>query len=195
MILTVIGILVLLVVLILLLILFVPFHISFYMEKYGRDVRGNLQVKWLKIPVIRRAIPSEEKEEEKEEKKERKFDLYAFLDVMGKFLDALEYLAPILQAFKESLKLEKVSVHLDLGFSSPVNTALVSGYLWSMIPLINIIPQVDLSLTPDFQKVRFDGSSKLGLELTLYRIVKAMLVAITKKPVRELIGSARKLNQ
>lgn len=195
MILTIIGIIVLVVVLILLLILYVPFHISFHVEKSDGDIRGSFQVRWLKLTIVTRPIPPEEKEEKEEEKKERKFNLDETLDVVKKFLDALEYIVPILRAFKESMKLDKISIHLDFGFSSPVTTAQVSGYIWSILPIINFIPQVDVSLTPDFQNTKFDGSFKLELELTLYRLARAVIVAFTKKPVRDLMGSARKLNK
>lgn len=192
MILTIIGVIVLIVVLILLLILFIPFHISFYMEKCGSDVRGLFQLRWFNLPLLKREIPSEEEEKEK---KERKYTLNEILDVLQKFMDAMDYLFPVLKAFKDSLKIEKISLHLYVGLGSTVTTAQVSGLFWSIVPLLNLQPPLNLSLTPDFKKNRLDGTIDFAIKLTLYRIVSAMIRAFTKKPVRELIGSVRKLNK
>lgn len=196
MILTIISVIILILALILLAILFIPFHISFYMEKKDMDVGGYFQLKWLRIRLLKRTIPEEENEKKEEkEKKERKYSLNDVLDVLRKFMAAFDYLTPILRAFIKSLDLEKLFLNLNLGFSSPVTTAEVCGFIWSIIPLLNLKPPINLSVTPDFGKSKFDGTVDFELKLTLYRIVGALLKAITKKPVRELISAVRKLNQ
>ncbi len=189
----IISVIILILALILLAILFIPFHISFYLKKREKDIGGYFQVKWLRIRLLKRTIPEKKKKEK--EKKERKFSVDDVLTVLQKFMAAFEYLTPILRAFIQSLKLEKLSLNLNLGFTSPVTTALASGYFWSISAILNIKPSINLSITPDFQKTKFDGSFEFELKLTLYRIVKALVTAFTKKPVRELVGSIRKLNQ
>lgn len=192
MILTIIGVIILILALILLLILFTPFHIFFHLKKRETDMEGYFQVKWLRIRLFKRSIP-EEKEEEEEEKK-GKTNIGDVLNVLRKFMAAFDYLTPILRAFIKSLEFKKLSLDLKLGFTSPVTTALVSGYFWSMIPILNLKPQINLSLTPDFQENKLDGSVDLEVKLTLYHIVAALLKALTKKPVRELFSAARKLS-
>lgn len=194
---TIIGVIILILALILLLILFTPFHISFYLEKRETDIRGYFQVRWLRIRLLKRTIPEEKKEEKKEEKekKERKYSVDKFLNVIQRFLEAIEYLIPVLRAFLRSMELEKIFLNLNLGFTSPVITALISGYFWSISAILNVNPTVNLSMTPDFQKNRSDGSIEFQLKLTLYRIVAALLKAFTKKPVRELLWTIRRLNQ
>ncbi len=202
---TIIGVIILILALILLLILFIPFHISFYLNKREKDIRGNIQIKWLKIPIFKRSIPEKKevkdkeiekkKEKKKEKEKKTKLSIDNVFKVINKFNAAFEHLIPILHAFLKSIKLEKLSLNLNLGFTSPVNTALFSGYFWSVSSIINIIPLVNLSITPDFQKTRYDGSLDFELRFTLYRIVGASLKALTKKPVRELLWCIRKLSQ
>lgn len=194
MIFTVIGAIILILVLILLAILFIPFHISLYLEKRGKDSGGYFQVKWLRIRLLKRDIPWEEEKKE-EKKKERKLSIDDILDVLQKLRDAFKYITPIFRTFLESMELEKLSLKLNLGFSSPVTTAQVCGYLWSIIPLLNLQPPINLSVTPDFKDKKFDATFDFELKLTLYRIVGAILKAFTKKPVRELFSSVRKLNQ
>lgn len=199
---TIIGVIILILALILLLILFIPFHISFYLNKKEKDIRGNFQVRWLKIRLLKSKIPPEKKEKEKKKKepekkpeKKRKLNIDVVPKVLNKFQAAFKHLIPILCAFIKSIKFENLYLNLNLGFISPVNTALFSGYFWSVSSIINIIPSINLSITPDFQKTRYDGSLDFELNLTLYRIVWALLKALTKKPVRELIWCIRKLNQ
>ena len=189
---TIIGIVIIVLVLILLAFLLIPLHISFYLQKRDTNIRGNFKVTWLKIRLIQRNIPPEEK---KKEKKERKFDLNQLLKVINQFYDAFDYLKPLFQAFLKSITLEKVSLDLNLGFYSPVTTALISGYFWSISSVLNLIPPVNLSINPDFQKSKMDGSLELTLKLKLLWIVAAFIKAFTKKPVRELFGSLREMNR
>lgn len=198
---TIIGAIIIILALILLAILLVPFYISFYIQKRETIVRGYFKVSWLKIRLIQRNIPSEKKEkkeEKKKKKKERKkreFDINQTLKVINQFWNALEYLKPILHAFFKSITLEKLSLDLNIGFYSPVDTAMISGYFWSISSFLNLIPQISLYLTPDFQKSKQDGSLDLRIKIKIYPLAVELLRAITKKPVRELFGSLRKLNQ
>ncbi|MGV8143467.1 MAG: DUF2953 domain-containing protein [Methanothermobacter sp.] len=200
---TVIGVIIIILALILLAILFIPFHISFYLKKRDKDIRGNFQLKWLKVRIIKRTIPEEEEKEEKEEKdkekeekkKKTKFDVDTFLEILKQVKESIKYLTPILQAFLKSIKLEKFSLNLNIGFTSPVSTALISGYFWSASSILNLISSVNLSITPDFQNSKLDGTLELELRLTLFRVVAAFIKALTKKPVRDLIRSMRKLNK
>jgi hypothetical protein len=192
----IIGVIILILALILSLILFIPFNISFYLEKRGQNILGYFQVKWLRIRLLRHTIPPEEKEEKKDkEKKERKSSLKDVLNVFRKFIAAFEYLTPIFHAFIKSLKLVKLSLNLNIGFTSPVTTALISGYFWSISSILNMIHPINLSITPDFIENKFDATFDFEINLTLYPTVWALLKAITKKPVRELISSVIKLNQ
>ncbi len=156
-----------------------------------------MKLSWMKIRLIQRDIPSEEEEEKKEEKKEkeRKFDIKKLIKSIKLFWEALDHLKPIITAFLRSLTLEKFSLNLNLGFGSPVDTAMTSGYFWSLASVANLIPPVSLSLVPDFQKERIDGSVELNIKLKLFWIVVESIKAFTKKPVRELFWSLRDLNK
>ncbi len=194
---TIIGVIILILALILLLILFIPFHISFYLKKEDTDIRGNFQVSWLKIRLLKRDIPEEKEKgrEKKEEKKKKKFSVDNFLKIINQLQAALEHLIPVFRAIFKSIDLEKIFLNLNVGFYSPVTTALVSGYFWSISSILNLIPRVYLTMIPDFQKPKFDGSIELNLKIKLYPIVGAAIKAFTKKPVRKLFWSIRELNQ
>ena len=159
------------------------------------NISGYFKIRWLKIRLIQRDIPAE-KEEVKKEKKERKFNIVEqLLKILNQFFEAFDYLKPLIPAFLKSINLEKLSIDLNLGFYSPVDTAMINGYLWSLSSILNTIPIISISTTPDFQKSKLDGSFELNLKLKLLWIAIASLKAFTKKPVRDLIGSLRDLNK
>ena len=194
---TIIGVIILILALILLAILLIPFHISFYIQKREMNISGYLKIRWLKIRIIQRDIPAEQKnkEEKKEEKKERKINLEQLLKILNQLIDAFDYITPLIPAFSRSITLKKVSLNLNLGFYSPVDTAMINGYIWSISSILNNIPLISISTTPDFQESKLDGSFELNLKLKLLWIVIASFKAFTKKPVRDLVGSIRELNK
>ncbi len=157
-------------------------------------ISGYFKIGWLKIRLIKRDIPAEKKEEE-EVKKERKFNLELLLKILNQFIEAFDYLTPLIPAFLRSIKLKNLSLDLNLGFYSPVDTAMINGYIWSISSILNTIPLISISTTPDFQKSKLDGSIELNLKLKLLWIVIAFLKAFTKKPVRDLVRSIRDLSK
>ncbi|MGP8023612.1 MAG: DUF2953 domain-containing protein [Methanobacterium sp.] len=192
---TIIGAIILILALILLAILLIPFHISFYIQKREMNISGYFRIRWLKIRIIQRDIPTEKKEEEKEVKKERKFNLEQLLKILNQFIEAFDYIKPLIPAFLRSITLKNLSLDLNLGFYSPVDTAMINGYIWSISSILNNIPLISISTTPDFQESKLEGSFELNLKLKLLWIVIASLKAFTKKPVRDLVGSIRNLNK
>ena len=123
------------------------------------NISGNFKIRWLKIRIIQRDIPTEKKEEEKKEvKKERKFNLEQLLKILNQFIEAFDYITPLIPAFLRSITLKKVSLNLNLGFYSPVDTAMINGYIWSISSILNTIPLISISATPDFQESKLDGS-------------------------------------
>ncbi|MBM4240867.1 MAG: DUF2953 domain-containing protein [Euryarchaeota archaeon] len=178
--------------------LVVPFKISMHLSNKGSLIQGDIQITWMRIRFFHRKIPSEkEKEEIKEEKKkkgkkEKKFDFKRIPKIIHLLMESWPYLTRILNEFFKSLSVEKFSIDFIIGLSSPVDTAVISGYIWSLASIVNIIPNAHLSVTPDFQKVRIDGSIILKLKFKLFWVVVAFIKAFTKKPVRMLLGEIRR---
>lgn len=185
---------ILILLLILLAILVVPFQIDLNLYKEGSKVRGNFRISWMKIRFLQRKIPSKKKEKEKKKKdKKEKFDVERFLKIISNFGDALPYFERIFTALWKSITIEKFSLKFIIGFYSPAETAMVSGYLWSLASVANIIPNTRLTVEPDFQEERLDLSTTLKLKLRLFWIVIEFIRAFTKKPVRSFISELRRM--
>ncbi|MGZ7096813.1 MAG: hypothetical protein ACXVHU_10115, partial [Methanobacterium sp.] len=64
---------------------------------------------------------------------------------------------------------------------------------YAIFSLINIIPQACFQLEPDLLNERIEAMVNLQIKIRLLWIVIELLRAVTKKPVRNLIGEMRKM--
>jgi hypothetical protein len=173
----------------------IPFHISLNLDTKGLDYKGYFKVTWLRIRILKREIPI--KEEEKEEKKEvekkakAEWTINRIIKIFNLFLEALPYFENIFYAFLRSITVEKLKMELALGMDSPVDTAQMAGFFWSLLPTVNLIPRVSIHMRPVFMKSTFEGNLEFELKIRLFWIVFESLKAITKKPVRSLINEVR----
>jgi len=166
-------------------ILLIPFHISLHLFKRGSLTQGSLWISWLGIPLIRRKILSGERKKAKEKEKKR-FDWRNLPEMVSLFRESFPYIINILRATMKSSSIERFSCDVVMGLDSPVDTAIVSGYLWALKSIVSVLPNVCLSVKPDFQEQRLDGSMILKLRIIILRIVTAFVRAFFKKPVRQL---------
>lgn len=187
---------ILIILIIILGILVVPFHICLDLYNNGFKIRGNFKLTWMKIKLIQRDIPPKEEKEkpkEKKAKKETKFDVNRIPRIISLLVESWPYFERILNAFLKSTSFEKFHFDLAIGLGDPVNTAMINGYLWSAASLINLIPNTHFSIEPDFLKMRFDGYLTMDVKIRLLWVVIEFIRALTKKPVRMLIGELRKM--
>jgi len=190
----IIGTLLLILVLIFLLFLLIPFQISLEFHKLGSNFKGNFTVRWIGIRIFQRKIPEKEKlkdKDEKEEEKEKKFDLKKLLRILNLFIESWPYIQRLFFAFVRSWSLEKFRANLTLGFENPYDTAIITGYLWSLTYPTNVLTHLDASITPEFNDQVLDGDLEININLKLLRIVVEGIRAITKKPVRKLFQEMR----
>jgi hypothetical protein len=80
---------------------------------------------------------------------------------------------------------------LTIGFENPYDTAIITGYLWSLTYPTNVLTHLDASITPEFNDQVLDGDLEININLKLLRIVVEGIRAITKKPVRKLFQEMR----
>ena len=187
------AIIILIIILILIGILVVPFQISVQLYKLGSLIEGNFKISWLKIKLIQRKIPPEKKEKKPKPKKEKRIDFNRIPNIIQYFIDSLPYIFNIFEAFLKSISVKKISINSQIGFPNPSDTAIISGYLWGLASIINIIPNTSLTVEPDFDKERLDGEFLVEMKMRLLWIAIEGLKALTKKPVRSLISELRKL--
>ena len=176
-------------------IMLIPFHITLNLDNKGLDYNVYFKVTWLRIRILQREIPA--KEEEKEEKKEvekkakAEWTLNRIIKIFNLFLESMPYFENIFYAFLRSITIEKLKLNLALGMDSPVDTAQMAGFFWSLLPTVNLIPKVSIHMNPVFMKSTFEGNLEFEVKIRLFWIAVEGLKAITKKPVRSLINEFR----
>lgn len=181
--------------LIILSLLLIPFHISLWLSKTGKSIHGDFKLSWLGLTIFKRQIPSEKpsttKKEKKDEEKKQEWSLDRIKNTLSLLYRAWPHLERILWAVFHSTRLEKLSLDLNLGFESPADTAIVTGYMWAFTESTRYLIPMNISITPDFQNQVMDGSFDLELKLKLLKITTESIRAITKKPVRSLFSELR----
>ncbi|MBU4608302.1 MAG: DUF2953 domain-containing protein, partial [Methanobacterium sp.] len=179
---------------ILLMVLLIPFHISLNLNKTGGLMEGTFKIKWLKITIINKKFPEKAKDETKDEKdkekgkeKESEFSLEDITNTLHLLIQSRQYFLKFFKVIWDSFSIEKFKVHIILGWSSPADTAISMGYIWSAVAIFTIFPSLDFSARPDFSKERIDGNAFLKFKIQLIKPFLGLLWLLTKKPVRSLL--------
>jgi Protein of unknown function (DUF2953) len=172
----------------------IPFKLSLKFSKQFSKFEGDFTLSWMKIKLFQQNIPVKEKKKRKKEKKDEKkpFDRQKIGKIIALFYESLPELLKILKTILKSLSLEELNLNFIIGFDSPVDTAVTSGYIWSLAAAVNIFPNIYLNVIPDFQKERLDGHIRLILKLRIIWILIAFFRAIIKRPVRNLFLEIRR---
>lgn len=177
-------------------ILVIPLHITFEILKRDSNIKGLFVVTWMRIKLLEKTIPSSTSKKRKKKKVEdkEKIDIEKILKIIQNFIVSLPYLSRLIRQFYRSISLEYLKTNIIIGFSSYTDTALICGYLWSLIAILKIFPNICLNVEPDFQKEHLDVSLKLKMKIKPLWIVIEFIRVFMKKPVRILIKDLRSLN-
>lgn len=178
-------------------ILLIPLHITCEIFKRDSNIKGLFVVTWMRIKLLQKTIPSSKPSKKKKKKKveeKEKIDIETILKIIQNFIVSLPYLSRLIRQFYRSISLEYLKTNIIIGFSSYADTALICGYLWSLIAILKIYPNICLNVVPNFQKEHLDFSLKFKMKIKLLWIVIEFIRVFMKKPVRILINDLRSLN-
>jgi hypothetical protein len=174
-------------------ILVVPFNIHLNLTNTGFNVKGNFKLTWIKIKLIQREVTQNKETQKEESKKKNEFNIKNIFKIISLSIESWPYLKRVLSAILKSTSIQKFSLNLNVGLGDAVDTARITGYLWALASLINVKPNVYLSIQPDFQKEHLDAKLILNIRIRLLMIIIELVRAFTKKPVRKLFNELRKM--
>ena len=161
------------------------------------SMKSSLTIRWLGIRLLRRDIPGKGKKRAKQAKQGQEAessrrDLLARVPrLLSLLVDAAPSLMGILKSFGRAVRFRRLSIDMSFGVGDPADTAVLAGYLWSFAWALDFVPRTSLSLHPDMERARLDGSISAELGVRLLPIAVAFLIAYTKKPFRRLVKEAR----
>jgi len=95
-------------------------------------------------------------------------------------------LANILLDLLKSILFKKLSCRLCFGWDDPAQTAIISGYLWSLASVLDPF-QAKISIEPWFEGERLEGEFMAEIEARLLWSVFAVIKALRKREIRLLL--------
>lgn len=111
---------------------------------------------------------------------------------LGTLLDSLPAIIRVLEDLQRSIRLQVKSCHLYFGLGDPVQTAVMSGYLWSAASALGLF-RANLWIEPDFVEERMDGDLAAEVRARMLWAVVALTSAIREKKTRKiLMGMAKR---
>ena len=197
-----------------------PFHISLNFSKDGPLIQGFYRIGWLGITLRKGEIftptsevtrrPSKELEKEKTEgmikvkaeenakrearemsKEEPKPHLMPGTSIK-EMIETLPALAQVFIDLIKSINMERIYCQISFGLNDPADTAVISGYLWSLASVIGQY-KANICIEPYFEGERLDGSLLADMKAQLLWIALVLVKALKEEKIRRLIiETARK---
>lgn len=192
------------------LIFLAPIRISLNLAKNGPFIRGSYKIGWLGITLHKGEItpptleetmkaPDEETEKmkakemaergaeerlkaEKKGKKSPQLPAPNFKDLM----EALPALARVSRNLIKSINVETISCRVFFGLNDPADTAVISGYLWSIASVIGLY-RANIYIEPYFEGEKLDGCFFTDIKARLLWIALALVKALSEEKIRRLI--------
>ncbi len=176
-------------------VLLIPFQVFLEASMTGTSAKNSIKVRWLGLTVWR-TKPQERRRgsaEAKTTKKKprREFDARRLLRILRLLRDSGSAFAIIVGSIRRAVTIRRVSADVTFGLGDPAETALLAGYLWSVTWIPNLSPRISLSVRPDLESVRLDGSISAQSSVTLFPLVVGFLRAYSQRSFRLLIKEVR----
>jgi hypothetical protein len=173
-------------------VLLIPFDLTVEASSSETSMSSSLVIRWLGVRLWKRNIAGKGGKQGPEAGPSG-LDLLARAPLLLSLLmDAAPSLLGIVKSFGRAVRLRRLSIDVSFGVGDPAETAVLAGYLWSVAWTSGLVPHASLSLRPDMERARLDGSASAELGVRLLPIVGAFLMAYTKKPFRRLLKEVRR---
>jgi hypothetical protein len=104
----------------------------------------------------------------------------------GTLLNAAPAIINFLMDLLKTITFEKLSCRLCFGLNDPADTAIMSGYLWSVAATLGLF-RANVFIEPSFEGERLEGVFEAELKARLIQIVLAVINALREKEIRSLI--------
>ena len=190
---------VLILIILCLMLLIVPIHLYLELCKDGPSIVGSYGIACLGITLKRGSIPPNPpednvmvKEQEREDNRddreqvERQRQDQKRLPNPRSLLDAFPAIVHVLKDLIRSIKFENISGRLSFGLDDPVDTAVMSGYLWSALSAVGLY-RTNIFIEPYFGGARLEGDFRAELQSRVLWAFVAFLRALGEKKIRKLI--------
>ncbi|VVB72932.1 Uncharacterised protein [uncultured archaeon] len=147
----------------------------------GKDCVRNAEIGYGKAGSVARGVESEQEKKEQEKKR-------GFIQTpdAGSLLDAAPAMLSLLGDLLRSIMFQKLSCRLCFGLDDPVETAIMNGYLWSIISVLGLY-RANIYFEPCFEGYRLDGDLAARIKARLLWPVAAIFRSLRDRRIRLLL--------
>ena len=104
----------------------------------------------------------------------------------GTLLNAAPAIMNFLMDLLKTIVFERLSCRLCIGLNDPADTAVMSGYLWSVASTLGLF-RANVFIEPCFEGERLEGLFEAKLKTRLIQIALAVINTLREKEIRSLI--------
>jgi hypothetical protein len=153
-----------------------------------RDKEGQEDDSGARKNNARKSNFSEDKEKEGLEKQASEIDESDLQSPPGlrTLIDAFPAITKLLRNLLRSINFQDISCSLCIGLNDPVQTALMSGYLWSIASILGLF-RANISIEPCFEEERLEGEFSTRLSVRLLWTMLAFINALREGKIRRLL--------
>ena len=171
-------------------ILLIPFHVVANGSTTLSSTNFQIKFSWLGVTVWKSKSSDEQKKKPKPETKTpNRRRPVQIISLLWKSYPAIEKL---LGSVKKAIRIRRLSADLSFGTGDPADTAILAGYLWSLVGLLDgAFPSVSLSLRPNLEASSFDSSFDAEVAITIGFVLTGFLRAYSRRSFRQLVKEVR----
>jgi hypothetical protein len=190
-ILAIVLIIVIIIVAIIVSVLLIPFTVDLAGSiAFQKPTKLDLSISWLGL-TFWRYKEKKKAPERKPPPKKKGFDVEGGIRILSLARDSIPSFVILGRYAKKATHIKNFKLDLTFGMGDPVTTAEAAGYLWSFVPILNTLPSVSISVSPNVQEFDFDGELGMKARIRTIYLVVGFLKAYMKKPFRLLIKEVR----
>jgi hypothetical protein len=104
-------------------------------------------------------------------------------------LDAFPAIVKLLRNLFKTIKFQYINCSLLIGLNDPVQTALLSGYLWSIASMLGLF-RAKISIEPCFEEEKLEADFSAKLNARLLWTMIALINALQEEKIRTLLLEA-----
>lgn len=108
---------------------------------------------------------------------------------LGTLLDSFPALIRVCRDLLKSLSFRKLSCHLCFGLDDPVDTAVMSGYLWAIVSALGLF-RANVLISPSFGGIMLEGDFVAEIRARMLWALVALINSLREKKVRTLLREA-----
>ena len=172
------------------LIIGLQFHI--FLE-FHDDFFGKIEVNiFKKIKIYKKEIPEKNKEKKESSKKKddnrnikEKYDENE--DLIKDVIENNKAFIQIVKIIKNYVKHEKTNGSIVYGLESPVSTAKIGGFLWTITGILNSGKNTNITVDPVFNQFYLEFTIDTNFEIKLLIPIIKILKIIIRNPTRTII--------